>query len=121
MTEQVTEREKQELLGIHADETQKVFENWSEETARKIARQLGIKLTDAHWDVINFLRVHYQNNGPVKHAHELAEELDERFSDQGGLRALYQLFPGGPISQGCRISGVPVPHDATDTSFGTVA
>lgn len=119
MNTEATEREKEELLGIHRDTAEEIFEKWDEEFARKTARDMGIELTDAHWDVINFLRVHFQNNGPVAHAHDLAEELDDRFQDQGGLRYLYQLFPGGPVSQGCQIAGVPVPKDAKDGAFGS--
>ncbi len=121
MSDPLSEQEKQELVfGIHNDEAQDAYANWTEEDAITTAHAMQIELSDKHWDVIAFLRLHYRNNGQVLPARELAGELDKQFSDQGGLRQLYQLFPGGPINQGCRIAGVPVPHHATDASFGSL-
>jgi len=48
-------------------------------------------------------------------------ELGEKFHRQGGIRHLYQLFPGGPVAQGCRIAGLKAPAGATDKGFGSVA
>jgi tRNA 2-thiouridine synthesizing protein E len=51
---------------------------------------------------------------------ELHDALDENFHGKGGLKYLYQLFPGGPVAQGCRIAGLKAPAGATDKSFGSV-
>jgi tRNA 2-thiouridine synthesizing protein E len=37
------------------------------------------------------------------------------------MRHLYMLFPGGPVAQGCRVAGLPVPAGAVDRGFGSVA
>jgi tRNA 2-thiouridine synthesizing protein E len=82
---------------------------------------MGLDLTDKHWEVIKFLRVHFENVGAkMPPAHELTQTLEERFADQGGLRYLYELFPDGPLNQGGRIAGIAVSSDVTDPSFGSV-
>ncbi len=117
----MSNKEKREnVLGIHDDEGMEQFRAWNEQQAESTATELGIDLTDDHWKVIKFLRVHYENNGQLKHARELTEALNERFEDEGGSRWLYQLFPDGPVNQGTRIAGVPSPADVTDPHFGSV-
>lgn len=93
--------------------------NWSKEAAKKLATDDGIELGDDHWKVIEFLRSIYVERGRAPHARYLANLLNEAFEEQGGSKYLYQLFPGGPVSQGSRLAGVPTPHDARDLSFGS--
>ena len=120
MNDVLTNKEKEELvLGLHDDEVITDYKSWTEETAKKIAAGMGLELTAEHWQVIKFLRLHFENTGPLRHARDLTEVLDERFESEGGSRFLYMLFPDGPVSQGCRIAGVPVPHDAENLSFGS--
>lgn len=93
--------------------------NWSKEAASQMAKDEGIELGDQHWKVIEFLRSTYVDRGKAPHARYLASLLNDAFEAQGGSKYLYQLFPGGPVSQGSRLAGVPVPHDARDLSFGS--
>jgi tRNA 2-thiouridine synthesizing protein E len=120
MINELTDEQKEELvLGIHdKDET---FENWTENTARRLAQAEEIDLTEAHWSVIRFLRDYYEKHGAVSHARTLTEALEEKFQIQGGLKYLYTLFPAGPVHQGARIAGVPVPGDSANPSFGSVS
>lgn len=122
MVDDLSDKEKRErVFGIHDSEDMDAFVSWTEDTARATAHAEGIELSDPHWEVIRFLRVHYQNVGAkMPPAHELSQTLEERFAEQGGLRYLYELFPGGPLNQGGRIAGIAVPTDATDPSFGSV-
>lgn len=120
MINELTDEQKEELvLGIHdKDET---FENWTEATARNLAQTEEIELSEAHWSVIRFLREYYEKHGVVSHARILTEALEQKFQIQGGLKYLYTLFPDGPVSQGTKIAGVPVPGDSTNPSFGSVS
>ncbi|MEJ2141776.1 MAG: TusE/DsrC/DsvC family sulfur relay protein [Gammaproteobacteria bacterium] len=122
MNDVLNDKEKREMiLGIHDDEEVDNFEEWTEELAQAIARDEGIELTEKHWEVIRFLRVHFQNvGGKMPPVHELSQVLEERFAKEGGLKYLYELFPGGPLNQGGLISGIAVPADVTDPSFGSV-
>ncbi|MFV0369810.1 MAG: TusE/DsrC/DsvC family sulfur relay protein [Hyphomicrobiaceae bacterium] len=93
--------------------------NWSKEQAADQAKADGISFSDDHWKVIELLRAYYIEHGNEHNAREIAEMLNDAFQAQGGRRYLYQLFPGGPVSQGSRLAGVPVPHDAQSASFGS--
>ena len=119
MIMELSQQEKQELiLGIHDDDAIAAFKNWDKQTAKSAAKSMNIKLTDAHWEVIGFIRTYFANAGELRHARELSEVLAERFASEGGAKYLYQLFPGGPVSQGCQLAGVQVPKDASNNSFG---
>ncbi|MFV0369349.1 MAG: TusE/DsrC/DsvC family sulfur relay protein [Hyphomicrobiaceae bacterium] len=93
--------------------------SWSKEQAVDQAKADGISFGDDHWKVIELLRAYYIEHGSENSAREIAEMLNDAFQTQGGRRYLYQLFPGGPVSQGSRLAGVPVPHDAQSASFGS--
>jgi tRNA 2-thiouridine synthesizing protein E len=119
--ENLSNHDKQELvLGIHDDDATEAFKAWTREQAEATAANMNLKLTDEHWKVIDFLRLHFSNTGPLKHARDLTEVLNERFVDEGGSRYLYELFPEGPVNQGCRIAGVPAPADTQNLSMGSV-
>ena len=120
MIEALTDEQKAKLfLGIHEKDTG--YEDWTEETARTIAQLESIELTGAHWSVIRFLRNYYAQYGASIHARTLSGALEEKFQIQGGLKYLYTLFPDGPVSQGARIAGIPVPKDSSNASFGSVS
>lgn len=95
------------------------LKGWNEQQARHTARQLGIEVTDEHLKVINYLRDYYLQHGPTKSGRLLAEILDERFADHGGSKYLYRLFPNGPVAQGMRIAGLPLPPYTEDQGFGS--
>lgn len=122
MARELSDKEKlEQVLGIHDSEEVDAYNEWNEAQARSIAKSMGIELTDAHWEVIRFLRVHFENVGnDLPSAHEFSQVLDERFMDKGGLRYLYGLFPGGPLNQGGCIAGIGIPADASDKSFGSI-
>ena len=84
-----------------------------------IAKEEGVELTDSHFEVIRKLRDYYLEVGSVESGRELGDMLDETFSDQGGRKYLRRLFPQGPITQGMRFSGLPIPAHSEDEGFGT--
>lgn len=96
------------------------LEPWTEETAIERAREQGIELTAEHWEVIRYLRERFLEHGQVKSGRVVAEQLEERFSKNGGRRHLYELFPNGPVTQGSHLAGLPLPPYTVDRSFGSV-
>ncbi len=94
--------------------------HWNRDSTIKSAAREGIVLGDEHWKAIIFLRHYYLEHGWPAHPYRLVRELDKAFSATGGTRYLYRLFPRGPLAQGARIAGLPVPANVTDESFGYV-
>ncbi len=94
---------------------------WTRESAFWTAEQEGLKLTEDHWRAIRALQEYYVRHKDLAiNMRELHDALDELFHDKGGLKYLYQLFPGGPVAQGCRVAGLKAPAGASDRGFGSV-
>lgn len=84
------------------------------------AEQEGIQLTDEHMGVLECLRDYYLELGEAENGRDLEEMLNEIFDGHGGRKYLWRLFPGGPVTQGSRIAGLPIPPHTGDKGFGTV-
>lgn len=83
---------------------------WSPEVAQQLAYRDGIQLTDAHWMVIRILRQYYVEFGIEAPMRAIVRALREQdATDFSSSRALYRLFPEGPVRQGSRYAGLPVP------------
>ena len=94
--------------------------DWNEKIAIDAAQQEGLTMTDDHWEVVRFLRAYYLQHGKIDTARKWTEVLDRKFAARGGRKFLYTLFPKGPVAQGSRVAGLPVPGDAENISFGSV-
>ena len=102
----------------HNRRTELGSQHWSRAKSQFLAEMEGITLSDAHWEVLTYLRKHYLDSGLPRHARYLSELLNRDFASKGGNKYLHHLFPSGPVSQGCRIANLPTPPDATDSSHG---
>jgi tRNA 2-thiouridine synthesizing protein E len=98
---------------------QRKLDRWSLEKGRRIAAAEGLELDDARLSVVKCLREYYLEQGPASYGRELGDMLDARFSEAGGRAWLRRLFPEGPVTQGMKIAGLPVPGDTEDSGFGT--
>ena len=87
---------------------------------REMAGVEGIELTDEHLGVVEALRDYYLELGEAENGRDLEEMLDEIFDGHGGRKYLWRLFPGGPVTQGMRLAGLPLPPHTGDKGFGTV-
>jgi tRNA 2-thiouridine synthesizing protein E len=94
--------------------------HWSPLVADRIAEEEGLTLTEAHWEVIFCLREWFREYGPEWTARQITHQMETEYADAGGLRHLYELFPHGPLAQGCRVAGLPLPHGTINASFGSV-
>ncbi len=81
---------------------------YEDEAVRVIAAAENIALTDAHWEVVNYLREQYREHGHtpnfrnmLKGMAEIRPEIDSKY--------LYDLFPVGPAKQGPKVAGLPLP------------
>lgn len=97
------------------------LDHWSPLVASQLAKDEGIELEDEHWEIIYYLRERYRERGNADDARVILRELMEKFSSAGQERdRLYTLFAAGPVSQGSRIAGLPLPRHSRDVSFGSV-
>ena len=97
-------------------------EDWSLNDVENSASELGISLTEDHWQALRALQEYYARHDDQMRpkVREIHDALDELFHNQGGMKYMYELFPGGPVAQGCRLAGIEAPSSATDESFGSV-
>ncbi len=75
---------------------------WDKEIAEAIAQELGIELTDKHYEVIEYLQKKFSEG----------ETLTIRKVGKSGIvdiKGLYKLFPGGPLKYSSKIAGIPKP------------
>jgi len=95
--------------------------DWTQAAAAGKGSEEGLELGDDHWEVVRALQEYFSSH---EHAgvnvRELHDALDEKFHAKGGIKYLYQVLPGGPVAQGCRIAGLEPPAGATDKGFGSV-
>ena len=91
-----------------------------EEQVNEMAEKEGISLSNEHLGVIECLRDYYLEFGEAEKGRDIEDMLDEVFDGHGGRKYLWKLFPGGPVTQGMRIAGLPVPPLTGDKGFGTV-
>ena len=83
-------------------------EQWSEEFARAQATREGLALTGEHWEVIRFLRDHFDAHGVQAQVRVMIRHFREVWGpDRGTNHHLHDLFPrGGPQKQGNRLAGL---------------
>jgi TusE/DsrC/DsvC family sulfur relay protein len=94
--------------------------HWSPRLARQRAEAEGLQLSEEHWMVIYCLREWFRTVGPDWTARQMTHKLDREYADLGGRRYLYELFPHGPLAQGCLLAGLPLPIGTLSASFGSV-
>lgn len=96
--------------------------DWTRDSALRAAQQEGLKLSADHWEAVRALHSYYaRHEDTAIDMREIHDALDELFHNKGGMKYLYQLFPAGPVAQGCRLAGIKAPVGATDRGFGSVA
>jgi TusE/DsrC/DsvC family sulfur relay protein len=80
------------------------FDEWDEDLAPVLAKNIDIDLTDAHWKVIRFLRDDYKAQGETA--------TTRRVQTVGGVptKDQFTLFPKKPAKKMAYIAGLPKPH-----------
>ncbi len=78
-------------------------QEWNEDLGTELARLIGIEMTDAHWEVVRFLRQDHDVMGETATL--------RRVSTQTGVpvKQLFALFPKKPAKKMAYVSGLPKP------------
>ena len=83
---------------------------WDKDVAGALAASDDAELTEAHWEVINFLREYYEEYQIAPAVRVLTKAIGKRLGkDKGNSKYLYELFPYGPAKQACKYAGLPKP------------
>ena len=82
--------------------------DFDDDVVRVIAAAEGIELTDAHWQVVGYLRDEYREHGHTPNFRNMLKGLTELMPGCDS-KSLYDLFPVGPAKQGAKVAGLPQP------------
>ena len=79
------------------------YDEWNEEIAKELAKQIEIPMTDAHWKIIKFLREDFKVQGETA--------TSRRVQTVGGVpvKEQFALFPKKPAKKMAYIAGLPKP------------
>lgn len=92
-----------------ADEQGYLMEpNFDDEAVKVIAQAEGLALTDAHWEVVAYLRDQYREHGHTPNFRNMLKGIAE-IRPEADSKYLYDLFPVGPAKQGAKVAGLPQP------------
>ena len=80
------------------------YDEWNEEIGTELAGNIGIEMTDRHWELIRWLREDF------KEKNETA--TTRRVNSVGGFptKEQFQLFPKKPARKMAYVAGLPKPH-----------
>lgn len=79
------------------------YDEWNEEMAKVLAVEIGVEMTDPHWNIIKFLRADYKTQGETA--------TSRRVQMVGGVpvKEQFVLFPKKPAKKMAYIAGLPKP------------
>jgi tRNA 2-thiouridine synthesizing protein E len=84
--------------------------DWQPTLAYVLAKQENIVLSDAHWEVVNFVRDFYLEFETSPAMRALVKAMAQKLgAEKGNSRYLFKLFPLGPAKQATKIAGLPKP------------
>jgi tRNA 2-thiouridine synthesizing protein E len=83
--------------------------NFSAAAVEAIAAAEGIELTDAHWEVVNFMRDEFKKQGHTPNFRNMLKGM-EQVRPGIDSKYLYDLFPLGPAKQGAKVAALPQPY-----------
>ena len=85
-------------------------DDWTPGVAHALAVEARLELTDAHWQVIDFIRTSYEDSQVVPEARKLLRFMKSIWGPERATRRyLYGLFPTGYGQTACKIAGMRKP------------
>ena len=85
-------------------------DDWSEGLALAIADAEGIEMTEAHWEIVNFVRDYYRQFHMTLALKPLLTEVGKKLGPaKGSMKYLYGLFLDKPTRLANKIGGLPRP------------
>lgn len=85
-------------------------EQWDESVAVKLAESDEFDITDAHWEIIRFIREYYLQYEHLPNARLFVKAVKTKLgTEKGNSLYLYGLFPDGPAKFACKYAGLAKP------------
>ena len=89
-------------------------DDWNDEVAAILAKSEKVVMSETHWGLVGYFRQFWDERKihPTMHLvlKDLGKSLGKRFHEEKAyVKYLYELFPADPISQLCKIAGLPKP------------
>ena len=85
-------------------------DDWNIRFAEYLAKEEGMVMTEAHWEVVNFLREYYEKYKITPAIKILLKAIAKRLGpEKGNAKYIYELFPVSPVAQATKIAGLPRP------------
>jgi len=80
------------------------YDEWSEDLGNVLAANIGVEMTERHWEIIRFLRSDFKEQGETA--------TTRRVQTVGGFptKEQFELFPKKPAKKMAYIAGLPKPH-----------
>ena len=102
----------QRRVALDADGYLRCLADWNETVATLLARDAGIELTPAHWEILHLLRQFHARFGLSPGMRPLVKFAAQTLGPEKG-RSVYllSLFPGNAALLGARIAGLPRPEN----------
>ncbi|GEM80582.1 TusE/DsrC/DsvC family sulfur relay protein [Vibrio superstes] len=86
------------------------FKDWEEGMIAILAEEEGIELTEAHLEVVHFVRnfyIEFNTSPPVR---MLVKAMEKAHGpEKGNSKYLFKLFKKGPAKQATKLAGLPKP------------
>ncbi|EME3968943.1 TusE/DsrC/DsvC family sulfur relay protein [Vibrio fluvialis] len=83
---------------------------WEEGMIDILAQDEGLTLTDAHLEVVHFVRNFYEEFKTSPAIRMLVKAMEkEHGPEKGNSKYLFKLFPKGPAKQATKLAGLPKP------------
>jgi tRNA 2-thiouridine synthesizing protein E len=84
--------------------------DWDEEMIALLAKDEGINLTEAHLEVVLFVREFYEEFNTSPAVRMLVKAMEKAHGpEKGNSKYLFKLFKQGPAKQATKLAGLPKP------------
>lgn len=86
------------------------YTQWEAGMVELLAKEEGIELTDAHIEVVQFVRDFYQEYKTSPAIRMLVKAMEKAHGpEKGNSKYLFKLFRKGPAKQATKLAGLPKP------------
>ncbi len=86
------------------------FDEWEQGMIDILAAEEGIEVTEAHLEIILFVRAFYKEFNTSPAIRMLVKAMEkEHGPEKGNSKYLFKLFRKGPAKQATKLAGLPKP------------